>query len=185
MRAVVLACRSTQRGAALKAELEAAAKAAGQAKPQLEVRVGGGGLGGLGELQRGPAGRAPPAAPLEAKNTRLAPSCFSLESELSPQLPPPVQVARLDLSSLASVRDFAAAWGRRPLHALVNNAGVFALAGPRAETEDGFEMHLGTNHLGHFLLTLLLLPSLRDTAAQVRAGGPGLRPADGGDLLSV
>lgn len=44
-------------------------------------------------------------------------------------------------------------------------------AAPRAETVDGFEAHMGTNHLGHFLLTLLLLPSLQATAQKVCEGG--------------
>jgi NAD(P)-dependent dehydrogenase (short-subunit alcohol dehydrogenase family) len=81
----------------------------------------------------------------------------------------------LDLSSLQSVRRFAAAWERRglPLHCLVNNAGVFAMGAARQATPDGFEAHLGTNHLGHFLLTLLLLPSLRAAAAKVWEGGDG------------
>jgi NAD(P)-dependent dehydrogenase (short-subunit alcohol dehydrogenase family) len=75
---------------------------------------------------------------------------------------------QLDLSSLESVRQFGGAWRRRglPLHALVNNAGIFAMAANREQTPDGFEAHLGTNHLGHFLLTMLLLPSLRRTAEQ-------------------
>lgn len=73
----------------------------------------------------------------------------------------------LDVSSLASVRSFAAAWAGRglPLHALINNAGIFAMSAPREETVDGFECHLGTNYLGHFLMSLLLLPSLRAGAA--------------------
>ena len=65
----------------------------------------------------------------------------------------------LDLSSLASVRACAAAFAdlNLPLHLLVNNAGV---AGARGLTVDGFEMTFGVNHLGHFLLTQLLLPHL-------------------------
>ena len=69
----------------------------------------------------------------------------------------------LDLSSLASVREGARAFLELglPLHALVNNAG---LAGVRRLTPDGFEMTFGTNHLGPFLLTLLLLDRLRESA---------------------
>jgi NAD(P)-dependent dehydrogenase (short-subunit alcohol dehydrogenase family) len=69
-----------------------------------------------------------------------------------------VRVARLDLGSLASVQEFASAW-QGPLGLLVNNAGL--MAPPRyRETEDGFELQFGTNHLGHFALTGRLLPAL-------------------------
>jgi NAD(P)-dependent dehydrogenase (short-subunit alcohol dehydrogenase family) len=68
-------------------------------------------------------------------------------------------LASLDLADLASVRAFAAEHGGEPLHLLVNNAGVMAL--PRVTTADGFEMQFGTNHLGHFALTGLLLPDLQ------------------------
>ncbi len=69
-----------------------------------------------------------------------------------------VQVARLDLSSLDSVREFAGAW-RGPLGLLVNNAGL--MSPPRhQQTQDGFELQFGTNHLGHFALTGRLLPAL-------------------------
>jgi NAD(P)-dependent dehydrogenase (short-subunit alcohol dehydrogenase family) len=66
----------------------------------------------------------------------------------------------LDLASLASIRAFAKAFADRhgQLDVLVNNAGVMAI--PRRTTADGFEMQLGTNHLGHFALTGLLLPRL-------------------------
>ncbi len=71
-----------------------------------------------------------------------------------------VEAMPLDLSSLASVRSFAGAFkGRnRMLHVLCNNAGVMAI--PYSRTADGFEMQLGTNHLGHFALTGLLLDRL-------------------------
>jgi NAD(P)-dependent dehydrogenase (short-subunit alcohol dehydrogenase family) len=68
------------------------------------------------------------------------------------------ELARLDLGSLESVRAFAATQ-EAPLDLLVNNAGV--MAPPRAETADGFELQLGTNHLGHFALTGLLLERLK------------------------
>jgi NAD(P)-dependent dehydrogenase (short-subunit alcohol dehydrogenase family) len=70
-----------------------------------------------------------------------------------------VRPAALDLADLDSVRAFASALGDAPLDLLVNNAGVMALP-TREATMDGFERQLGTNHLGHFALTGLLLPAL-------------------------
>lgn len=70
------------------------------------------------------------------------------------------EVRELDLASLASVRAFADAWGDAPLDVLVNNAGVMAT--PEKRTADGFELQIGTNHLGHFVLTNLLLPHVTD-----------------------
>jgi NAD(P)-dependent dehydrogenase (short-subunit alcohol dehydrogenase family) len=69
---------------------------------------------------------------------------------------------RLDLSSLASVSAFAEriAVGGRGVDLLVNNAAVMAVP-TRQTTADGFEMQFGTNYLGHFALTLQLLPALR------------------------
>jgi NAD(P)-dependent dehydrogenase (short-subunit alcohol dehydrogenase family) len=69
-----------------------------------------------------------------------------------------VGVAELDLASMDSVRSFAAGW-EGPLDLLINNAGVMAPP-RRARTRDGFELQFGTNHLGHFVLTGLLLPAL-------------------------
>ncbi|MGH9061055.1 MAG: SDR family NAD(P)-dependent oxidoreductase, partial [Acidimicrobiales bacterium] len=69
-----------------------------------------------------------------------------------------VEVAELDLAAIASVRAFAAGWNE-PLDLLVNNAGV--MAPPKfTKTQDGFELQFGTNHLGHYVLTGLLLPAL-------------------------
>jgi NAD(P)-dependent dehydrogenase (short-subunit alcohol dehydrogenase family) len=69
----------------------------------------------------------------------------------------------LDLGDLASVRECAETFLSRdePLHALVNNAG---LAGQRGLTTSGFELAFGTNHVGHFLLTKLLLDKLKASA---------------------
>lgn len=82
-----------------------------------------------------------------------------------------VRVEALDLASLASIRAFAEKTARTipRLDLLVNNAGIMAI--PRALTADGFEMQLGTNHLGHFALTGLLL-------------GP-LLAAEGGRVVTV
>ncbi|CAK8999669.1 unnamed protein product [Durusdinium trenchii] len=71
---------------------------------------------------------------------------------------------KLDLGSLQSVKDFADQFGARnlPLHILLNNAGV--MANPFTLTVDGLESQFGTNHIGHFLLTKLLLPHLEASA---------------------
>jgi len=74
-----------------------------------------------------------------------------------------VEVRELDLAELASVRTFAAKL-TEPIDLLVNNAGLVVL-GRRRTTADGFELHLGTNMLGHFALTGLLLD--RFTAGRV------------------
>ncbi|MGI5376491.1 oxidoreductase [Streptomyces sp. CA-251387] len=78
------------------------------------------------------------------------------------------EVRRLDLADLASVREFADAWQGRPLDLLINNAGVMML--PQQRTADGFEMQFGTNHLGHFALTNLLLPYVTDRVVTVSSG---------------
>ena len=78
-----------------------------------------------------------------------------------------VRLLALDLASLASVRACAAQFLAldEPLHVLVNNAGI---GGQRGLTVDGFEQHFGVNHLGHFVLTQLLLERLKGS-------GPGTR----------
>ncbi|MCF8540751.1 MAG: SDR family oxidoreductase [Aurantimicrobium sp.] len=75
-----------------------------------------------------------------------------------------LDVALVDVASLKSVRSFATTWlaKNKKLDILVNNAGVMAVP-KRQLTEDGFELQFGTNHLGAFALTLLLLPALRKT----------------------
>ncbi|WP_329337481.1 oxidoreductase [Streptomyces sp. NBC_00663] len=78
------------------------------------------------------------------------------------------EVRRLDLADLSSVREFADGWEGRPLSLLINNAGVMML--PQQQTRDGFEMQFGTNHLGHFALTNLLLPYVTDRVVTVSSG---------------
>jgi NAD(P)-dependent dehydrogenase (short-subunit alcohol dehydrogenase family) len=79
------------------------------------------------------------------------------------EIPGQVEVRRLDLQDLSSVRQFADGIGTADI--LINNAGVMAV--PYAETVDGFESQIGTNHLGHFALTNLLLPKLTDRVVAV------------------
>jgi NAD(P)-dependent dehydrogenase (short-subunit alcohol dehydrogenase family) len=71
-----------------------------------------------------------------------------------------IEFAMLDLASLASVRAFVSDYlsKQRPLHLLINNAGVMAT--PLSYTADGFEMQFGTNHVGHFALFSGLLPAM-------------------------
>jgi NAD(P)-dependent dehydrogenase (short-subunit alcohol dehydrogenase family) len=74
---------------------------------------------------------------------------------------------RLDLADLASIRAFADGW-EGDLDVLINNAGVMAT--PERRTADGFELQIGTNHLGHFALTSLLLPRITDRVVTVSSG---------------
>jgi NAD(P)-dependent dehydrogenase (short-subunit alcohol dehydrogenase family) len=74
-----------------------------------------------------------------------------------------VEVRQLDLQDLDSVRQFADAMDT--VDVLINNAGVMAI--PHEATANGFERQIGTNHLGHFALTNLLLPKLTDRVVTV------------------
>ncbi|WP_330183582.1 oxidoreductase [Nocardia sp. NBC_01503] len=89
-----------------------------------------------------------------------------------------VQVRRLDLADLASVREFAD--GIDAVDLLINNAGVMAV--PLKRTADGFEMQIGTNHLGHFALTGLLLDKVRDRIVTVSSGMHAMGKIDLADL---
>lgn len=74
------------------------------------------------------------------------------------------EIRELDLASLDSVRAFARDW-EDPIDLLINNAGVMRPAAER--TVDGFEAHIGVNHLGHFALTQLLLAYVQDRVVTV------------------
>ncbi|MFF5041365.1 oxidoreductase [Streptomyces nigra] len=79
-------------------------------------------------------------------------------------LPDAIELRPLDLADLASVRAFAACI-EHPFDILINNAGVANV--PAGRTADGFETHFGTNHLGHFALTNLLLPKITDRVVTI------------------
>ena len=83
----------------------------------------------------------------------------SVKNQILNQTPSAViEVAELDLMDLDSVRKFAASQSTKPIDVLLNNAGIMAV--PFEKTKDGFESQMGTNHLGHFLLTELLLDAI-------------------------
>jgi NAD(P)-dependent dehydrogenase (short-subunit alcohol dehydrogenase family) len=69
-----------------------------------------------------------------------------------------IDVQELDLASLSSIKNFAANLSSKPIDVLINNAGI--MAPPKSHTSDGFELQLGTNHLGHFALTAQLWSAL-------------------------
>jgi NAD(P)-dependent dehydrogenase (short-subunit alcohol dehydrogenase family) len=77
---------------------------------------------------------------------------------------PNIEVMKLDIASLKSIRNFTQEFSARyqKLNVLINNAGIFCMK--REETEEGFEKTMGVNHLGHFLLTYELLPILEKTS---------------------
>ena len=141
--AVVLACRSLSKGAVLKRELIEEAAAAAR-------RSGG-------------------------ASSSSSSSSSSSKTRASAAFTPSLEVRQLDVADLDSVRSFVDAWGDRPLHILVNNAGVFNMGSTRRETtpKDGLEAHLATNHLGHFLLTVRLLPCLAEGARSPAAAAAG------------
>ena len=77
------------------------------------------------------------------------------------------EVRRLDLADLSSIHAFADDWDGE-IDVLINNAGV--MAPPERRTADGFELQIGTNHLGHFALTNLLLPQITDRVVTISSG---------------
>ncbi|AYV33134.1 Fatty acyl-CoA reductase (plasmid) [Streptomyces sp. ADI95-16] len=101
---------------------------------------------------------------LAARGARVVLACRDIERGIAAaaRIGGLAEVVRLDLASLASVRETAAQVHSRVdrLDLLVNNAGV--MFPPYAHTRDGFEAHLGVNHLGHFALTGLLLGLMRE-----------------------
>ncbi len=88
-------------------------------------------------------------------------------AEAAATMPGSTEVCALDLADLASVRKFAAGVSV-DVHLLVNNAGVMAV--PESRTADGFEMQIGTNHLGPFALTNLLLDRVTGRVVTVASG---------------
>lgn len=94
---------------------------------------------------------------------RQAERAEAAREQLAPEATGSLEILPLDLADLASVAAAAAEVGRRwpRLDLLINNAGVMAL--PRQLSADGYERQFATNHLGHFALSLALLPQLRDT----------------------
>jgi NAD(P)-dependent dehydrogenase (short-subunit alcohol dehydrogenase family) len=94
-------------------------------------------------------------------------------------MPGETEVRQLDLASLDSVREFAAAW-EGDIDLLINNAGV--MAPPLTRTVDGFELQFGTNHLGHFALTNLLLERITGRVVTVSSGAHRMGSIDFEDL---
>jgi NAD(P)-dependent dehydrogenase (short-subunit alcohol dehydrogenase family) len=90
------------------------------------------------------------------------------------------EVRLLDLARLDSVRAFAADWPDQPIDLLINNAGV--MIPPLTRTKDDFELQFGTNHLGHFALTNLLLPHVTGRVVTVSSNAHRAGRMDFDDL---
>jgi NAD(P)-dependent dehydrogenase (short-subunit alcohol dehydrogenase family) len=114
---------------------------------------------GLGEVT---------AKHLAAHGARVVLACRDTEkgAAAAERMSGDVEVRALDLADLASVRAFAQSVTE--VDVLINNAGVMAV--PLRRTADDFEMQIGTNHLGHFALTGLLLDRIRDRVVTVSSG---------------
>ena len=109
------------------------------------------------------------AKALSRKGARVVMACRNLgKAEAArAEVGGDTEVRELDLGSLASIHAFAEAWEGR-IDVLVNNAGIMAV--PFARTVDGFESHYGTNFLGPFALTGLLLPQVTDRVVTLSSG---------------
>ncbi|WP_040794383.1 oxidoreductase [Nocardia higoensis] len=120
------------------------------------------------------------ARALAAKGAQVVMACRDLAKaeRVAAELGPHADVRSLDLADLSSVRAFAA--GVERVDVLINNAGVMAV--PQRRTADGFEMQIGTNHLGHFALTGLLLGKITDRVVTVSSGAHVIGAIDLDDL---
>ena len=115
---------------------------------------------GIGEVTARELARAGARVIIACRNTEKGKAAAA-------GMPGTVEVRSLDLSDLSSVRSFASGVAE-PFDILINNAGVMAV--PLRRTADGFEMQIGTNHLGHFALTGLLLDRITDRVVTVASG---------------
>ena len=132
-----------------------------------------GGNGGLGLHTAAGLAQNGADVVIAARNTEKADAALNTIRAVAPEAR--VEAWALDLSSLASVRSFVERWlsERGALDLLANNAGIMAI--PRTLSADGFEMQLATNHLGHFALTLGLMPALqRAPAARIVTVSSGM-----------
>ncbi|MBF6456335.1 oxidoreductase [Nocardia cyriacigeorgica] len=120
------------------------------------------------------------ARALAGAGARVVLACRNVDKGrvVAEEIGPLAEVRRLDLADLSSVREFAASVDR--VDVLINNAGVMAV--PYARTADGFEMQIGTNHLGHFALTGLLLGRISDRVVTVSSDMHRLGVIDLDDL---
>ena len=126
---------------------------------------------GLGEVVARALGKAGADVVLACRDTTKA-------DAVAADIGPNAVVRKLDLSDLSSVRAFADATEK--VDVLVNNAGVMAV--PFRRTVDGFEMQIGTNHLGHFALTGLLKDKLTDRVVTMSSALHQLGTVDLDDL---
>jgi NAD(P)-dependent dehydrogenase (short-subunit alcohol dehydrogenase family) len=126
---------------------------------------------GLGRIAAGELARAGARVVLAVRDVEKGKQAAS-------EMAGDVEVRRLDLQDLASVREFADGTGA--FDVLINNAGIMAT--PYAKTSDGFESQLGTNHLGHFALTNLLLPKISDRVVTISSNFHYLGHIELGDL---
>ncbi len=124
-----------------------------------------GGSSGLGKITATELARAGATVTLAVRDLakgRAAAATMTGRTEVRP----------VDLADLASVRAFAASW-TGDLDILINNAGIMQV--PHGLTKDGFELQMGTNHLGPFALTVLMLPHVRGrvvtVSSQLQSGG--------------
>ena len=131
-----------------------------------------GATSGIGRAAATELSRAGARVVLAVRNTERG-------ERVASELPGDAEVRALDLTDLASVRAFADGWDE-PIDVLINNAGVMAV--PEGRTKDGFETQIGTNHLGHFALTWLLLDHVTDRVVQIASGAHRMGKIDLEDL---
>jgi NAD(P)-dependent dehydrogenase (short-subunit alcohol dehydrogenase family) len=121
------------------------------------------------------------ATELAAAGARVVMAVRNTErgEQIASELGNGAEARKLDLTDLASVRAFAEGWDE-PIDVLINNAGVMAV--PEGRTKDGLETQIGTNHLGHFALTGLLLGHVTDRVVQIASGAHRIGKIDLEDL---
>jgi NAD(P)-dependent dehydrogenase (short-subunit alcohol dehydrogenase family) len=127
-----------------------------------------GGSSGIGKATAAALARAGAHVVIAARDTEKAARAVR-------EMPGSAEARALDLADLGSVRRFAEAW-EGPIDLLINNAGV--AADTLRHTADGFETQFGTNHLGHFALTGLLLPHVTGRVVTVASQAERMARAD-------